>query len=159
MWAKTVKLKEHNSVLVQASKNWMFPGMDEKKYIIFYSKYDVFCDYIVNGEKNRRNMKTKVLAAILLLMSSAAVAQPSYSSYDTIPSRYRNYHYTEWYDECPAYQNGGMIDSCHYEWYFPWSLVGHASIIYRTSRQGQRACCYDRPFRRSYLLIQKPYNG
>ena len=74
-------------------------------------------------------MKTKVLAAIMLLMSSAAFAQPSYSSYDTIPSRYRNYHYTEWYDECPAYQNGGMIDSCHYEWYLPWSLVGHAFIM------------------------------
>ena len=73
-------------------------------------------------------MKTKVLVTILLLISGAAIAQPSYSSYDTIPSRYRNYHYTEWYDECPAYQNGGMLDSCNYEWYLPWSIIGGAFI-------------------------------
>ena len=31
---------------------------------------------------------------------------------DTIPSRYRNYYYTEWYDECETYQNHS--DCVHY---------------------------------------------
>lgn len=61
------------------------------------------------------NKKTIFRAVCLLLMfSGSANAQPSFSSYDTIPSRYRGYHYTEWYDECPAYKNGGIVDSCNY---------------------------------------------
>ncbi len=63
------------------------------------------------------DMKTHFFTAFILLASCTAFAQPSYSSYDTIPSRYRGYHYTEWFDECPAYSNGGVLDSCHYEVY------------------------------------------
>lgn len=31
------------------------------------------------------------------------------------PARYHKYHYTEWYDECFMYQNGGWYDSVLYE--------------------------------------------
>ncbi len=49
---------------------------------------------------------------------------------DTIPSRYRNYYYTEWYDECPAYQNGGRFDSCYYEKYTVWDGQHFAKYEY-----------------------------
>ena len=69
-------------------------------------------------------MKKLLLLSLLLLALSSVLGQPSYSSYDTIPARYKGYHYTEWYDECPAYNNGGMIDSCNYEEYYVYASVG-----------------------------------
>ena len=62
-------------------------------------------------------MRTLFFTALALLLSLSSLAQPAYSSYDTIPGRYRGYHYTEWYDQCPAFSNGGMIDSGYYEEY------------------------------------------
>ena len=62
-------------------------------------------------------MRTPFFTALALLLSLSSLAQPAYSSYDTIPGRYRGYHYTEWYDQCPAFSNGGMIDSGYYEEY------------------------------------------
>lgn len=64
---------------------------------------------------NKKNIIHTV--CLIFVLSGSVFAQPSYSSYDTIPSRYRGYHYTEWYDECPAYKNGGIVDSCNYEEY------------------------------------------
>lgn len=52
----------------------------------------------------------------LLLRASETVSL----SDDTIPSRYRNYYYTHWYDECTAYQDGGWVDSC---WYFQFRAL------------------------------------
>ena len=83
--------------------------------------------------KKRIAMKKHILTTVSLLLSCVATAQPSYSSYDTIPSRYRGYHYTEWYDQCPPYSNGGMIDSCHYEEYW----------IYEPSSYGSRFLKYE----------------
>ena len=62
-------------------------------------------------------MRTLFFTALALLLSLSSLAQPAYSSYDTIPGRYRGYHYTEWYDQCPAFSNGGIIDSVCYEKY------------------------------------------
>ena len=58
-------------------------------------------------------MKKQIIAALAIMLSFQSFAQLS----DTIPARYRGYHYTEWYDQCPAYSNGGIIDSCFYEKY------------------------------------------
>ncbi len=58
-------------------------------------------------------MKKQIIAALATMLSFQSFAQLS----DTIPGRYRGYHYTEWYDQCPAYSNGGIIDSCFYEYY------------------------------------------
>ena len=40
-------------------------------------------------------MRTLFFTALALLLSLSSLAQPAYSSYDTIPGRYRGYHYTE----------------------------------------------------------------
>ena len=75
-------------------------------------------------------MKTRIFSALAFVIPCLSLAQPSFSNYDTIPARYRGYHYTEWYDQCPAYNNGGVIDSCSYEIYTLGRYVGEAYAKY-----------------------------
>ncbi|MBQ1780912.1 MAG: T9SS type A sorting domain-containing protein [Bacteroidales bacterium] len=66
-------------------------------------------------------MKTQIkffsVAFMVWLTTMSAVSAQNYDTIDldTIPARYPKYHYTEWYDECPISQSGGLIDSFFYE--------------------------------------------
>ena len=98
-------------------------------------------------------MKRQTLISLLMLLVAVSVyAQPSYSSYDTIPSYYRGYHYTEWYYDCPAYSNGGIIDSCNYEEYYVYDMVGANPVKYEyTDHPCRHIHCSHRHQQRHYV--------
>lgn len=63
-------------------------------------------------------MKNKSLILLFLFMAMASMDLEAQfytpcQNCDTIPSRYREYYYTQWYDECPLYATNGWLDDCH----------------------------------------------
>ncbi len=70
--------------------------------------------------KTMKNKCSLILAGLLLCSLLLRASETVSLSDDTIPSRYRNYYYTHWYDECTAYQDGGWVDSC---WYFQFRAL------------------------------------
>lgn len=77
-----------------------------------------------------RNKSSLILAGLLLCSLLLRANETESFSDDTIPSRYRNYYYTEWYDECPAYQNGGWISEMFYERYVLYARSNEAKYEY-----------------------------
>jgi len=71
--------------------------------------------------------RTLITLALMLIPIMAISARPID---DTIPAemRYKDYYYTKWFDECPNYFPGGIVDSCFSRYYDFWNFYGDASV-------------------------------
>ena len=52
--------------------------------------------------------KTLLIALIFVIAGQTAVNAQHYGQLDTIPGRYKDFYYPEWYDECPIFRDGSV---------------------------------------------------